>query len=97
MAEKKASLVDIATSKIEPTGTEWRDMRLAMGMTQVELGSLLFSNEQAVRRWETEKSRLGGPKSRIIRILYLQHIEHLRPSFTALDLCKRLARLELFA
>ena len=38
----------------QPTPDQVREARLALGMTQVQFGEMLYVTERAVRKWETE-------------------------------------------
>ena len=56
------------------TGMELRFLRNQMDLTQAELGKLLGLTDQAVARWEKNKTDITGPADYLIRVLFVHHI-----------------------
>ena len=56
------------------TGTEVRFLRHELGMSQKVLGDVLGKTEQTVARWEKEPKEINGTATRLLRVLYQQHV-----------------------
>lgn len=57
-------------------GAELRFLRLEMEMTQRSLASVLGQEEQAVRRWEKNRTRpINGSADHLLRILYSEYVD----------------------
>lgn len=57
-------------------GAELRFFRLELEMTQKDLGGVLGSSEQCVRRWEkAREASIPGSADRLVRALYLEYIQ----------------------
>ena len=54
------------------SGRELRFLRHEILMSQKTLAELLGVGEQAINRWERDKSDIPGPALRLIRLLYLE-------------------------
>ena len=55
-------------------GKELRFLRKEMDLTQAELGKLLGLTDQAVARWEKDKTDITGPADYLIRVLFANHV-----------------------
>lgn len=56
-------------------GAELRFLRLEMEMTQRNLAAVLGQDEQAVRRWEKNRTKpINGSADRLMRLLYSEYI-----------------------
>ena len=56
-------------------GSEIRFIRIEMGMSQKRLGDLLGVDEQTVSLWERSKRRPAVSAERMLRLMYLEHID----------------------
>ena len=57
-------------------GAELRFIRMEMELTQRDLAGILGSDEQAVRRWEKQRSKpFNGPADRLLRAVYHEYLE----------------------
>ena len=56
------------------SGAEIRFLRIEMGMSQKRLADSLSVDEQTVSLWERSKRRPAGSCERILRLLYLEHV-----------------------
>lgn len=56
------------------TGTELRFLRKELGLSQKRLGDMLGTSEQTVSLWE-RKGRMPKGPDRIVRALYLEHLD----------------------
>jgi len=56
------------------TGKEIRFLRQEMLMSQATLAKLLQVSEQAIHRWEKNKTGVSKPAEMLIRLLYREHI-----------------------
>jgi DNA-binding transcriptional regulator YiaG len=64
----------IATPK-PLNGAELRFIRMEMELTQRDLGGILGSDEQAVRRWEKHRNKpFNGPADRLLRAVYHEYL-----------------------
>ena len=64
----------IATKASSPSPQEMRFLREEMNLTQTELGLLLGVSSQAVARYEKGKTKVGGPAERLLRAIYMDHL-----------------------
>ena len=69
----KAIGLYFVTSKKDLTGQEIRFLRHEMLMSQNTLACLLGVTEQAVHRWENEKTTIPKPSESLLRLLYQEH------------------------
>jgi len=60
--------------KTHLTGTELRFLRKELGLSQKRLGDMLDVSEQTVSLWE-RKGRMPKGFDRIVRALYLEHLD----------------------
>jgi len=66
------SLVD--TPK-DLNGAEFRFLRMEMELTQRRLAEMLGADEQAVRRWERDRTKaIQGPADRLMRLIYTEYV-----------------------
>lgn len=57
-------------------GAELRFLRLEMDMTQRSLAAIIGQDEQAVRRWEKNRTRpINGSADLLLRALYAEYID----------------------
>lgn len=58
-------------SREQPLSSEeFRFLRLELNLSQAALAATLGKDEQAVRRWETGKSKMDGAAERLLRVVY---------------------------
>lgn len=56
-------------------GAEVRFLRIEMDLSQKRLGALIGTGEQAVRRWERDRTKaIPGTADRLIRIVYDEYV-----------------------
>ena len=65
----------LAFQKKDLVGNEIRFLRHEMGMSQALLARLLDVSDQAINRWEKNKSNISKPAEALIRALYAEHIK----------------------
>lgn len=81
----------LISEKKRLNGRELRFLRHELNMTQDLVASLLYSDTQAVARWEKGKTKVPGPADRLIRLLYKEHVNGNKAISEPL---KRLAELD---
>jgi DNA-binding transcriptional regulator YiaG len=60
----------------EMTGAEFRFLRIELDLSQRRLAGLLNADEQAVRRWEKNRTKpIRGAAERMLRVLYLMYVD----------------------
>ena len=64
----------LVTRKKLLTGKEVRFLRKEIDLTQSELGRLFGVDAQTVARWEKGENNVSGPADRLLRALYLEHV-----------------------
>ena len=69
----KAIGLFLVTTKKNLTGEELRFLRHEMLMSQSTLAELLGMSEQAIHRWENEKTDIPKPSESLLRLLYREH------------------------
>lgn len=65
----------LVTYKKRLTGAEIRFLRVEMGMSQKRLGDCLGVDEQTVSLWERSQRRPSVAAERMLRLLYLEHVD----------------------
>lgn len=68
------------------TGKELRFLRKEMDLTQAELGKWLGVTDQAVARWEKDKTDIPGSADYLIRTLFVDHLGQLSAGLSIRDL-----------
>jgi len=81
----------IATKAGSLTPAEVRFLRDEMNLTQLELGLLMGVSSQAVARYEKGKTGIGGPAERLLRALYLRHLNE---EIDIIELAEYLSQLD---
>jgi len=81
----------IATKASAPSPEEMRFLREEMNLTQTELGLLLGVSSQAVARYEKGKTKVGGPAERLLRAIYM---DHLNENVDIVDFVESLSELD---
>ena len=81
----------IATKASSPSPEEMKFLREEMNLTQMELGLLLGLSSQAVARYEKGKVKVGGPAERLLRAIYMDHIDE---NVDIVDFVEALAELD---
>lgn len=66
----------LVTAQKELSGQEVRFLRHEMLMSQNTLAKLLGVSEQAVHRWEKEKTLMPRPSEFLLRLLYREHVNN---------------------
>jgi len=66
--------LDLACNKAELTGAEVRFLRKELDMSQNTLANILGVGETSVRGWEKERTIMPGPASRVLRLIYREHV-----------------------
>ncbi|NOY54125.1 MAG: helix-turn-helix domain-containing protein [Deltaproteobacteria bacterium] len=75
------------TKKTAPlTGPEFRFLRKEMGMNAKEIAKLLGVSPITVSRWETGNKNIGNSNDRLIRLIYIRHLEGLCSKFIDTDM-----------
>jgi DNA-binding transcriptional regulator YiaG len=89
----KAIGMCLITSKKILNGKEVRFLRKEMDLTQAELGKLLGVTDQAVARWEKDKTEISGPADYLVRVLFAEHANG-EDGFEARSLLTRLEEID---
>lgn len=66
---------ELATNKPRLTGAEVRFLRNELDLPQVELARFLGVSEVSIRGWENHRTKITKPSERLLRRLYLEHID----------------------
>lgn len=77
--------------KRAPNGKEIRFLRREMNLTQNELASLVGVTDQTIARYEKDENELPGPTDRLLRALYLDHLDG---KVDVIELAQLLAELD---
>lgn len=57
------------------TGDEIRFLRKEMNLTQSSFAAILSVSEDTVRGWENERTDIPGPADKLVRGIYLEHVD----------------------